>query len=399
LILTGLTEEAGSGLNVSGLFAERQIIMLRKSALIWVMGIVCLAGCFESPSTISIGGARRIDTPAGMIEYLRNQNLPAVRTIEIWPNKYGDGLIINTEHYEIYTMLLEPLMLSQVPGFVESAYRGYQGQMPEPIETTAKFTVYLFADRRQWEDFTKTFAGPKAELFCKIKAGAYYLNGACVAYTIGRERTFSVLGHEGWHQFNSRHFEFRLPSWLDEGVAMLFEVHRGEEGFFYFEPGRNVYRLGALKKTLDNNQMIPLKELIAMDPGEVLAANQTEGLTAFYGQSYALVRFLREEDYGKRLHDYHRLLLDGLRGDWPLSDIDWPLSDIGKKIAADRNIPLTVRWNRAVSTLLFKHYIDDDFEEIEKEYIAFCRKIVYPVRLKTQDPRLKTQDPGLKTQD
>jgi hypothetical protein len=100
-----------------------------------------------------------------------------------------------------------------------------------------------------------------------------------------------------------------------------------------------------------------------------------DAVTAFYGQSYALVRFLREEDYGKRLGNYHRLLMDGLRG-------NWPLGETGKRIAADRNIPLTVRWNRAVGSLLFKKYIGDNFEQIEEEYIAFCRKIVYHVRLK-----------------
>ena len=355
------------------LFAEEETVMVGKSALIWIIAAICLVGCGASVET---GGARRIDTSAGMIEYLRQAQLPAVKSIEIWPNKYGDGLIITTEHYEICTTLLEPLMLSQVPGFVESAYRGYQGQMPEPIETTAKFRIYLFADRQQWEDFTKSFAEREAALFCKIKAGAYYLNGACVAYNIGRGRTFSVLGHEGWHQFNSRHFKFRLPSWLDEGVAMLFEVSRSEQGLFYFEPGRNMYRLGALKKTLVKDKMIPLKELIAMNPGEVLTTNETETLMAFYSQSYALVRFLREEGYGKRLRNYHRLLVDGLRG-------DWPLSEVSKRIAADRNIPLTIRWNRAIGPLLFRHYIDDDFDEIEKEYVAFCRKIVYPVRSKS----------------
>jgi hypothetical protein len=311
-----------------------------------------------------------------MIKYLRQAQLPTVKSIEVWPNKYGDGLIITTEHYEIYTTLLEPLMLSQVPGFVESAYRGYQGQLPEPIETMTKCTVYLFADRQQWEDFTKTFAGRQAALFCKIKAGAYYLNGACVGYNIGRERTFSALGHEGWHQFNSRHFRFRLPSWLDEGMSMLFEAHRSEQGLFYFGPDRNMYRLGALRKTLVNDKMIPLRELVAMNPGEVLATNQREAIKAFYSQSYALVRFLREEGYGKRLRDYHQLLLGGLKG-------DWPLSETGKKIAADRNIPLTIQWNRAVGPLLFEHYIGDDFEEIEKEYIAFCSKIVYHIKLKS----------------
>jgi len=196
-----------------------------------------------------------------------------------------------------------------------------------------------------------------------------------VTYNIGRERTFSVLGHEGWHQFNSRHFKFRLPSWLDEGIAMLFEASRYDQGLFYFEPGRNLHRLGALKMALIKNEIIPLTKLIAMNPGEALATNRDETVSAFYSQSYALVRFLREEDYGKRLGNYHRLLLDGLKG-------DWPLNQISKRIAEDRNIPLTVRWNRAVGLQLFKQYIGDDFRKIENEYLTFCRKIVYHVHFR-----------------
>ena len=357
--------------------------MVRKFALIWIIVLVCLAGCSESVSSRSTGNLQRIDTPAGMIEYLRKQNLPTLETIEVWQSKYGPGLKITTAHYEIFTTFLDPLLLSQIPGFMESSHRGYNNQLPKPIsaghltvETTTRFTVYLFGDRRQWEDFTKTFAGQQAPLYCKIKAGAYYLNGACVAYNIGRERTFSALGHEGWHQFNSRHFKFRLPSWLDEGIAQLFETHRYEQGVFCFEPGRNTDRLGVLKKTLIKNKMMSLKELIAMNPGEALATDRTEAVRAFYAQSYALVRFLREEGYGKRLGNFHQLLLDGLRG-------KWPLSKTGKRLAADRNIPLTVQWNRAVGPQLFEHYIGNDFEKIEQEYITFCRKIVYPVRSKS----------------
>jgi hypothetical protein len=317
---------------------------------------------------------RRINTPAGMIEYLQGRNLPALKSVEVWENKYGPGLKLTTAHYEIFTTLLEPLMLPQVPGFMESAYRSYNSQLPEPIETTTKFTIYLFAERKQWEDFTESFAPKRARLLTKIKAGAYYRKGSCVAYNIGRERTFSVLGHEGWHQFNSRHFKFRLPSWIDEGIAMLFEVNRYDQGLFYFEPVRGTYRLGGLKKTLISNKMIPLRKLIAMNPGEAIVTGD-EAMTAFYSQAYALVRFLREENYGKRLGNYHQLLLGGLRGDWPLSPTN-------RRIAADRNIPLTVRWNRAVGLKLFESYISDDFDQIEKEYLAFCRKIVYHVRFK-----------------
>ena len=350
--------------------------MVKPPALILIVAAICLSGCLENQSQVDAAKPQRIDTPAGMIVYLQKQNLPALKSIAIWSNKYGDGLIITTRHYKIYTTHLEPLMLSQLPGFMESAYRSYNRQLPKPIETKTKFTIYLFAERGQWEDFTKDFTGPQARLYCKIKAGAYYLNGACVAYNIGRKRTFSVLGHEGWHQFNSRHFKFRLPSWLDEGIAMLFETSRYDKGLFYFEPSRNMQRLGALRMTMIKNKMIPLKELVGLNPGEVVAANDIAAVTAFYGQTYALVRFLREEDYGKRLANYHQLLLGGLRG-------DWPLTDAGKRVAADRNIPLTTRWNRAVGLMLFKQYISDDFEGIEKEYIAFCRKIVYHIRLKS----------------
>ncbi len=134
-----------------------------------------------------------------------------------------------------------------------------------------------------------------------------------------------------------------------------------------------MYRLNALKKTLINNKMIPLKELIAINPGEVLATDETEAIIGFYGQSYALVRFLREAGYGRRLGVYRQLLQGGLRG-------DWPLSEVSRRIATDRNIPRSILWNRIVGQLLFEQYIGDDFDQIETEYLAFCRQII-----KTQD--------------
>lgn len=347
--------------------------MIRRTALIFTILLLCPGGCGD---TSHHGDLRnlKIGTPEGMIAYLKGLNLPALKSIDVWDNKYGPGLKLTTAHYEIFTTLLEPLMLSQVPGFVESAYRGYQSQLPAPVRTSSKFTVYLFAERRQWDAFTTHFAGRQAPVYMKIKKGAYMLKGACVAYNIGIERTFSVIGHEGWHQFSRKHFSFRLPSWLDEGVAMLFETHTYDRGFFYFDATKNLNRLASLKRTLQGNKMIPLRRLIPMNPGEAIIDGD-DAIGAFYSQSYALVRFLREDDYGRRLANYHRLMQDGLTG-------QWPLSDTGKRIAADRNVPMTVRLNRALGVLLFEHYINEDFEEIEQQYIRFCRKIVYHVRFK-----------------
>jgi hypothetical protein len=343
--------------------------VLRKSTLILTIAMVCLAGWKSDRIEAGKTEARQREFCSGIIEYLQQQNPPELNAVEVWNNEYGPGLKLTTDHYEIFTTLLDASVLQRSTKLIESAYTAYNHQLPEPVETKIKFIIYLFADRRQWEDFTNNFAGEQAEIFSRIKAGAYCHNGACVAYDIGNERTFSVLAHEGWHQFSGRHFKFRLPSWLDEGVAMLFETRAAEDGIFDFVPAKNTYRLNALKKTLSRNQMLPLSKLIATTPGDVLATDQAEAVMGFYSQSYALIRFLREAGGGKRLDDYRRLLADGLRG-------NWPLDEVSKKIAADRNIPRNILWNHLVSLVLFHEYIGDDYEPVEKEYLAFCRQIV-----------------------
>jgi hypothetical protein len=315
-----------------------------------------------------------------MIAYLQKANPPALNSAEPWLSPYGDGIKLTTRHYEIYTTWLEPLTLVQVPAFLESAYRGYQSQLPRPLTTESKFDVYLFKTRQQWEHFTDDFAGENAHMYKKIKKGAYCLKGACVAYNIGLNDVFSALGHEGWHQFTKKHFAFRLPSWLDEGVAMLFEVHQQENGFYRFDPSRNLSRLASLKKTLQDGNTIRLTELISLNPGEALMDDeQSEGANgkvgAFYSQSYALVRFLREDNYGMRLGNYLHMMQDGLTG-------NWPMSDAVRRFTADRNIPMTVGMNRMIGRSVFVQYIGNDVGSIEEQYLQFCRKITYPVVLK-----------------
>jgi len=309
---------------------------MTKKVFIILIVLLLLTGCQESATTATTNNkGPKLSTPDGMTKYL--ENVPAIKDVGTWENGHGPGITITTEHYQIHTTLLDPLMLRQVPAFMESAYRAYQEQLPDPIDTKTIFTIYLFAGRAQWEDFTNTFAYPHGHMYMKIKT-------------------------------------YRLPSWLDEGIATLFEVSQYEKDSlrFIFRPERNG-RLISLRNTLLKNKMIPLRQLIALNPGEVV--NETDSIMAFYAQSYALVRFLREHEYGKRLKQYHNMLLGALRG-------NWPLKPHMQRIASDRNIPLTTHWNSFVSPMLFKSYISEDFQAIEDEYVSFCRKIVYKVRAK-----------------
>jgi hypothetical protein len=149
---------------------------------------------------------------------------------------------------------------------------------------------------------------------------------------------------------------------------MLFETSVSEGGLFRFDPSANIQRLGALKDTLSHGKPIPLKELVATSPGEALATDQAEAVMAFYSQSYALVRFLREVDYGRRLDSYRRLLSDGLLG-------RWPLDKSAGTTAEDRNLPRTIPWNRQVGRQLFERYIGANLDQLEQEYTAFCHRI------------------------
>ena len=354
---------------------------MKKLLMSLLLVTVWLAGCQRSDRTGATTAAE--SHPADfnrVMEYLKAQELTELEGVEPWrcavslgePNEQTPGLKLTTEHYEIFTTLLEPLVLRQVPSFLETAWRGYNGQLPQPIHPTNRSTVYMFSDRSQWETFTRSFAGEPAyvgELLCKIKAGAYYHNGACVTYNIGRTRTFSALGHEGWHQFTGRHFKYRLPSWLDEGAAMLFEEHRVDGATFRFAPAENDYRLETLNRTLAQGAMLSLKDLLVINPGEVLASDETEAVRSVYSQWYALVRFLREGGGGSRLNSYRRLLADAAGG-------NWPIDRISREIAMDRNKPRTVLWNSIVGIELFQKYIGADLYRIEREYLAFCRQIV-----------------------
>ena len=80
--------------------------MIRKSALILIVGIVFLGGCLENQSSSKSANTLAIDTPNGMIDYLHRQNLPALQSVELWQNEYGPGLKLTTAHYEIFTTLL-----------------------------------------------------------------------------------------------------------------------------------------------------------------------------------------------------------------------------------------------------------------------------------------------------
>ena len=344
--------------------------------------IIIYCGCTENvPRTHSLSKTDSNQALSGLdpAGFLTNHisSEPAVKNISQWENPYGQGLLVETDHYEIYTTLLEPVMLRRVPAFMESAHRAYQKIVNRQVTSPTKMKIYIFAQRKQWELFSETFTGSMWPLYQKIQKGAYYLNGSCVTYNIGMTRTFSALAHEGWHQFSSRHFSYRLPSWLDEGLAMHFETFEKKMGFYEFVPEKNLPRLGGLKLAIRNNSLVTMHSLIGMNPGDVVTGSQEQAVNGYYSQAYALVRFLREYNYGVYREDFDRMLFGGLEG-------TWPVTNEAANILSDRNIPMSAYWNREFSPKLFEYYFSNDYNYIQKQYMGFCMKLASQVRISKQ---------------
>jgi len=339
---------------------------------------LCLSSCGEPKDP-----ARSAETAqTGWLKYLEKS--PSVKTVRPWetPPALQDaipsGHIVETRHYEIHTTVEDALLLGQTALLLESAYKGYTQPLGE-MTLEKKLKVVYLATRQQWEAFTRMLAGSDASIYLQIKSGAYCLQGTCVAYHIDRDTDFAVLAHEGWHQFCQQAFAYRLPAWLDEGMATNFESFELNHAQVRFTPGHNGGRLSALRDALADGRMYRLNVLLRMDPGMAMTAGTPNSqatapeVSAYYAQVYALLRFLRDYDYGRYYQNLERLLSDAAQGAWPLTEEQ-------KAEASQREQNPSRYWNGHVGPLLFDTYITEDRNALEKAYWGFCQEIILAIR-------------------
>lgn len=344
--------------------------MFRRVPTATIMGAILLAGCsIETPQSPTTPGA-----------WLKS--LPVVEKVEPWARPDGNaGLVVHTAHYRLFTTVSDPLVLRRVPVFLESALRAYRETAGVDAWPKEPLVVYLFAERADWETFTDEWAGPAANLYRRIQAGAYFLNGATVAYYLDRHASFSVLAHEGWHQYAQQTFALRLPAWLDELMAIQFEAFTWDRGLVTFDPSRNGSRLLALKQNMAAGQVLDIDQLLPLDAGRMLSLpSPTDGspraVSGYYAQLYALGRFLREAAYGRHLLDLQALLQDAAAGNWPLTDAQ-------RQGATPTTGNPSRHWNAQVGPLLFRRYITQTPADLDEPYRAFCRRILAGVSFET----------------
>ena len=224
---------------------------------------------------------------------------------------------VDTPHYLIHTDVpaADAPLVDDLAKRMEAMYDEYDRQLADfhPAAGAARFQVYLFAHRDRFAAFTRV-AGPNS--------GGAFVNGPhpFLATSVDgqdRDELRQTLQHEGFHQFAYFAVSRRLPVWLNEGLAELFEegVWAGDRFLLGQVTPRRVRQLHS---DLDRNAAVPVRSLLATTPA-VWAGTLRRDVNAGesnYAAAWAVAQYLtfgpdpdarrRRDDLLRTLHDLDR---------------------------------------------------------------------------------------------
>jgi hypothetical protein len=313
--------------------------------------LMLLAGCGSSPARAKLG---QWDGP----------QLLSTSSVEGWSFRGEPARRIKSPHYLIYTTIDDPEITALLPQVMEGALAQYRKVAPGTSHSNEPMECYVFERRKEWEAFTRANTGNDASIYLQIRRGGYAIRDRYVSYYIGRYPTASVAAHEGWHQYVSRHFIGRLPPFVEEGLACMFEgvAWRTNDTLPQWNLSINQVRVQALRRAVETNQLWPLEKVIAMHAGEVVE-ERGEKVDAFYAQAWCFARFLYESDNGRFRPNLQKWLAETANG---------TVYDPTKT-----HVRSGGPWNRMGVKPMLVHYLNMDFGTIERMYQAYVRRVAF----------------------
>ena len=324
--------------------------MRRSLSPLLVLLFLCAAGCASTRSELT------------------GPSDPARVRVEPWrfEGKLAKKLV--TPHYLIYTTVDDAEIVASVGQLMEGALTQYRRLAPAVAPTGEPMECFLFQSRHQWATFTRGKTGADAAIYLQINRGGYTVGDWYVAYFIGDVGTLSVAAHEGWHQYVARHFESRLPPFLEEGLACMFEeVYWGEGRRARSGPlprwnfARNRSRMLGLRNAVEADRLIPLTELASMHAGQVVD-QPGEQIEAFYAESWAFAKFLWDGEGGRHRPALRRILTDAAAGTL------FPGNNSRK---TDGGL-----WDPDSARPLLEHYLGGDLEAVDVAFQKYARRLV-----------------------
>jgi hypothetical protein len=270
--------------------------------------------------------------------------------VNAWSSRPVPAAVLNSPRYTIYTTLPDGKRRDALPQVLEGAYAQYQAIAPAKLVDDRPMHCFVFAERKEWEEFTSRRTGDDAPMYLQIPRGGYTIDDWFVAYSDSDRGIYSAAAHEGWHQYVARHFKGRMPPFLEEGMACLFEDVRMTRGLPRWNTSVNPARTAALTLAAKENDLWPLEELIGLHAGHVVQAPRAR-INAFYAQSWAFARFLNEAEGGRYRPMFRKLLADAAAG-----EIRKPYDPTNTKALLER-------------------YLRQDLDEIEQSFANFVTQI------------------------
>lgn len=294
--------------------------------------------------------------------------LHATVTRQAWTFGEALGFILVTDHFRLHTTIADGPALRELPILMEGALRHYTsalGPLPMPDEPMRSS---IFAKRSEWASHTRRKMPREADTYLAIGRGGYTTDGESVLFDIGRDDTFTIAVHEGWHQYTQTVFKDRLPVWLEEGIACWMEGVRFRRDSVSpsFLPWRNFERYGELRDAERAGRLVPFAELVKSTPQEALGKGKGTLLT-YYAQVWALVHFLNEGENGRYRDGLRQAVADAAAG------------KMVTRLMKSTAIPAEARRPWVImrsGKWMAMEYFNPNLDELAAQYDAFVKRIV-----------------------
>jgi hypothetical protein len=284
---------------------------------------------------------------------------------EEWSYGHRTGLRMVTDHFDIHTTIPDEDLRAALPMFLEAAYQQYTDLVPPPATEVErpKLETFIFANRPEWDHYVRQNYPSRYAVYSRISAGGFADRHRCVAYYIRRIYTLSVIAHEGFHQYLGAMFSRPVPAWLNEGLACYCETFEFKNEVPIFTPTSNAFRMNSLRHSLAADTLMPLRQILATDAGQVIIRNNSALTRAYYAQAWGLICMLRHGEKEK-----YRERFDAMCAD--IGTREFQVKAQAARIAAPD--PSQVSPGEA----LFRAYITNDLDAFEVEYRRYLRESV-----------------------
>lgn len=214
----------------------------------------------------------------------------------------------NSDHYWIKTDLPrdEARELARHLNRIHEAMHRRLGSLP--ARRPQHLNVFVF---QRYEDYLYTLRS-RFGINAIGTGGMFFVRpeGGAIAVWIGerpRQRIYSVLQHEAFHQFAYSRFGGDLPIWVNEGLAMFFgEAVLVNRTLVIGQS--NPRMIESVRNAIEENRTIAFRDMLTMDNQQWAQAILTGSAQVQYHQAWAMVHFLIYGDDGRYVNAFERYL-------------------------------------------------------------------------------------------